>query len=65
MENLIKKLDRYRNKYNISIQFWDEINIFVEAKDFYMTEILSIGGYEDLDSALNELFEYLDRWINE
>ena len=52
MEKLIKKLDRYRAKYDISIQFWDEINIYVMAKDFHQTELISVGGEDNLTEAL-------------
>ena len=52
-------VDSYREKYDINIQLWDEINIYVHAKDTAGTELTSIGGYDNLEEAFGELLNIL------
>lgn len=60
----IQRLNKYRDMYDINIQMWDEVNIYVNRKDaqtYDTSEITSIGGYEDFDQAVMEIVKILDR----
>jgi len=64
---LMEKLNKYRDMYDINIQLWDEVNIFVNRKDAQThdtSELTSIGGYDNLDEALYDLVKKLDRMNN-
>lgn len=49
-------------KYNIlfSVQVWEgDYNIYCMRNDFHTTEICSIGGYEKLTEAIDEIIRLL------
>jgi len=60
----IERLNKYRDIYDINIQMWDEVNIYVNRKDTntsYDSELTSIGGYDDFNEAVTEIVKRLDR----
>ena len=52
--------EKYFDKYDITFQFWGkgDNNVFIERDGI---ELVSFGGRETVEDALNDTLEYLER----
>ena len=60
MDSLLKEIEKYSGKYQLSFQFWGEgnNNVFVEKND---VELYSNGGLESPKEAIKEALNYIYR----
>jgi len=60
-KELIEQLDLYRDVYDINIQMWDDVNIYVSRKDTNIeANVCSVGGYTHLEDALEAILNSLE-----
>lgn len=60
MENLIKRIEHYAEKYEFNFQFWGEgnNNIYIIKDD---VALYDSGGHETIKDCLEDTLKYLDR----
>lgn len=60
MEELIKRIEEYSEKYEFNFQFWGPMNnnVYILKQD---VNLYDSGGHETIKDCLEDALKYLDR----